>query len=484
MTLEIYLTILGLIAISLATVGVIGLFTVSRIFDKFRTDGLINLIFWPLVIANCVAIIFSARVYSDTSYAFGDHANIMPLANWFLRATTMGLQGVAGIAILYALGKRKFPSGGTFLIIGLAAMFLALALSWVYGVKLYYSFHTTNIFLLMLAVIVTPPIKPERVVAYFKPMLLLILYGSLILALVDPAKYIQINYAGLIPGLNFRLHGLAVHANTLGPIALMYLLLAHWVPYKRGWQILNTLVGLSVLILAQSKTTWTVALIILLVLLAAQWGRKIQQDLKSPNGGLPTIATLAVMFGLFGIVLFYALTGEAARLYDFFGSDKGTTSLTGRTEIWQITYETWEQYPWFGYGPNLWNVDFRITRHFLAAGDAHNQYFQSLGETGILGAFALLLYMSAILFYGLKFFERTKGISLAIVLFILVRSLSEVPIKLGLLLDNSFVMHFMVFVILLTLARAQPTQPRHISKTPLPIEGGSNKIESAQGLAS
>jgi O-antigen ligase len=482
MTLEIYLTILGIIAISVATVGVLGLFVVSRIFDKFRTDGLINLIFWPLVIANCVSIIFSARVYSDASYAFGDHANIMPLANWFLRATTMGLEGVAGIAILYALGKRKFPGGGAFLIIGLAAMFLAIALSWVYGVKFYYSYHTTDIFLLMLAVIVTPPIQPERVVAYFKPMLLLILYGSLILALVDPSKYIQSNYVGIIPMLHFRLHGLAVHANTLGPLALMYLLLARWVPYRQGWQILNTLTALSVLVLAQSKTTWVVALTILLVLLAAQWGRKIKQDLKSPNGGLPTIATLAVMFGLLGFVMFYAMSGDVTGLYGLFSDDKGTTTLTGRTVIWQITYDTWKQYPWFGYGPNLWNIDFRIATHFLAAGDAHNQFFQSLGEAGIVGMFALLLYLSAMLFYGIKFFEKTRGISLALVLFFLFRASSEVPIKLSLLLDNSFVMHFMTFVILLTLARSQSAGALAPSVVSSPAEEWTNKTGIARSL--
>lgn len=483
MTLEIYLTILGLIAISLATVGVIGLFTVSRIFDKFRTDGLINLIFWSLVIANSVSIIFSARVYSDTSYAFGDHASIMPLANWFLRAAVMGIQGVAGIAILYALGKRKFPSGGTFLLIGLSAMFLAFVLSSVYGVKLYHSQHTLNIILVMLAVILSPPIQPERVVAYFKLMLAAFLYGSLIFALVEPAKYIQSNYVGLIPGLDFRLHGLTVHANRLGPIALMYLMLAHWVPYKRGWQILNTLVALTVLVLAQSKTSWIAAFAILLFLLAAQWGQTVKRDLKSPKGGLSAVVSLLVMFGLVGVIMLYAMTGDITRLFDFFASDKNVTSLTGRTEIWQITYETWKQYPWFGYGPNLWNADFRVAKHFLAAGDAHNQFFQSLGGAGIVGVIALFLYMSAMLYYGIKFFVQTKGISLALVLFMLVRASSEVLFNLALLLDTAFVLHFMAFVIFLMLARTQPAGSPSVSRASSPVKVWTNKRETSHGLS-
>jgi hypothetical protein len=65
----------------------------------------------------------------------------------------------------------------------------------------------------MLAIALAPPIAPEKVAVYAKRVLAILLYGSLILALLNPAHYVQTGYVGIIPGFNFRLHGLAPHAN-------------------------------------------------------------------------------------------------------------------------------------------------------------------------------------------------------------------------------------------------------------------------------
>ena len=77
---------------------------------------------------------------------------------------------------------------------------------------------------------------------------------------------------------------------------------------------------------------------------------------------------------------------------------------------------------------------------------------------------------------------KGAGRALALVLFMLVRASAEVPFKLSLLLDQGFVLHFMVFVVLLMLARAQSAESPPATIASPPVKGGMNKIGVARGL--
>jgi O-antigen ligase len=455
MTLPIYLTILGTIAFLAAVIGIFGLFIVSRGVARFSTRGVINVFLWLIVFAATALIMGSAREYtSQYSVTLSGYAGVMPWVVWWLRLSSVALVGVAAMAILMNWSKRSTLRGGTWLLVGLAAMFVAGVASSVLGTKPEFIHQSLYTVLLMLALALTPPIAPELVAVYAKRVLAFLLYGSLILALINPEHYVQTGYSGIIPGFNFRLHGLAPHANGLGPLALLYLLLAYWVPGKRFWHLLGNLVALVVLILAQSKTAWLTALFTLFVLLAYRLSQQVSMEMKSARVGWVTTLGLGLFFTLLLSTLAIFVTANPLdTISRIVTADSELSTLTGRTEIWETTLDTWRRAPWFGYGPTLWDVDFRITHGVLAAWHAHNQYIQALGEAGLVGLGALLLYVGALLGYGIKFASETRGVSLALVFLMLIRSISEIPFKMSVLLDVSFLVHFIVFAVLLMLVR-------------------------------
>lgn len=455
MTLPIYLTILGAIAFLAAVIGVFGLFVVSRGVARFSTRGVINTFLWLIVFAATVRVMGSAREYTaQYSVTLSGYAGVMPWVIWWLRLTSVALVGVAVMAILMNWSKRSALRGGTWLLVGLIMVFLASVASSVLGTKPEFIHQSLYTLLLMLAVALSPPIAPELVAVYAKRVLAFLLYGSLILALIDPGHYIQTGYSGIIPGFNIRLHGLAPHANGLGPLALLYLLLAYWVPGKRQWQLLGNLVALAVLILAQSKTAWLTGFLVLFVLLAYRLSKQASKELNSAQIGWVTTLGLGLFFAmLLSTLVLFVTASPLDTLNHILDADSELTTLTGRTAIWETTLDTWRSSPWFGYGPTLWDVDFRITHGVLAAWHAHNQFIQALGEAGLVGLLALVLYVGALLGYGIKFASETGGVSLALVLLMLIRSISEIPFKLSVLLDVSFLVHLIVFAVLLMLAR-------------------------------
>lgn len=464
MTLPVYLTILGVIAFTAAVVGILGLFVVSRGVSRFGTRGLINVVFWVIVLAGIARIMGSAREYSEAyTVTLSGYAGVMPWVIWVLRFSSLALVGVAVMAILMFWGKRHQLRGGTLLVVGLVLVFLASFASSVLGTKPTFIHQTLYTLLVMLAIALAPPIEPEKVAVYAKRILATLLYGSLILASVDPAHYVQTGYSGIIPGFDFRLHGLAPHANGLGPLALLYLVLAYWVPGKRPWQLLGNLAALAVLILAQSKTAWISGIFIFLVLLVFRLGKQADQELKSAQIGWVTAFGGGLFMAMLALSLaFFVTANPLDTLSRFLTADSELTTLTGRTGIWEITLETWRRSPWFGYGPGLWDVEFRITHGALAAWHAHNQFIQALGEMGLFGLAAMLLYVGAMLGYGLRSAAETRGVSLALVLLMLIRAITEIPFKISVLLDVSFLVHLVVFTVLIMLARraAMPAPAR------------------------
>jgi hypothetical protein len=117
---------------------------------------------------------------------------------------------------------------------------------------------------------------------------------------------------------------------------------------------------------------------------------------------------------------------------DFFGSREGAQlmSMTGRDRIWAIAMEEWQQNPLFGYGPGLWDADFRASIGMFNATDAHNQFMDTLARSGSIGAAGLVIYAAVLMFLSLRHARATGGLSLALFLALALRSVSEVPLLL------------------------------------------------------
>jgi O-antigen ligase len=132
--------------------------------------------------------------------------------------------------------------------------------------------------------------------------------------------------------------------------------------------------------------------------------------------------------------------------------------LNGRTYVWDATIEVWEESRIFGYGPTLWSEEFRARygEFFAFAGQAHNQFIQSLGESGLVGLGALVVYFLTMLVVAMKTSERTAGLSLACFSLIAVRLLTEAALR-TYRVDAAFMLHvFLLYV--LVVAWAERTQ--------------------------
>src|SRR5690606_33070311 len=115
------------------------------------------------------------------------------------------------------------------------------------------------------------------------------------------------------------------------------------------------------------------------------------------------------------------------RLFNFNENVSSYSGLTLRTKIWKNSCEVIKDSPIFGYGlyksqeklmTRYKKVNFR--RGYLYNLNAHNQYLQTLLDSGILGLSILLV----MLFYPLKYF---LNVPLTHTLFSVIMIISLIP---------------------------------------------------------
>lgn len=456
-----FLTTYILIALGMAIAGVLGVFVASRGVERFGSRGVMTFYLWMILFGPTVRLMTAPREYlTESDATLSGYTAIAGWVTWVLRLSSVSIVSVAAVVVLVALIKRQHQQGARFFIAGLVGVALTMLTSATLGEKPAFIHQSLYTLLLMASLILMPRIQPEQIAIETKRVLVVLLLGSLVLGALFPSRYAETNYVGLIPGFHIRLHGLAPHANSLAPLALLYLLLAYWVPGKRFWHVLGVSSALLVLVLTQSKTVWGASLLIMIVVALVRLHQQFTQELRQARIGIATLFTLGVFFG--GVLLMpWLFTDSASGFFDALTAERGVSTLTGRTEIWHVTLETWKDNPWFGYGPDLWDLDFRLQHGAaLAAWHAHNQYIQALGEAGILGLIAYVIYTAAFVYYGFKFAGRTGGISLALLLLILVRTVTEIPLRFNVLLDTTFFVHVVVFAVFLMLARQEAVRDR------------------------
>ena len=62
------------------------------------------------------------------------------------------------------------------------------------------------------------------------------------------------------------------------------------------------------------------------------------------------------------------------------------------------------------------------------ATNAHNQFMETLARSGVVGATALVLYAAVLLALSLRAAKATGGLSIALLIAVALRSMSEVPL--------------------------------------------------------
>jgi exopolysaccharide production protein ExoQ len=270
-----------------------------------------------------------------------------------------------------------------------------------------------------------------------------VMLGSLLAAWWAPALALDRDYASLIPGLSWRLVGLTDHANSLGALAVVALMLELSPAVQAKPRLLLLIPALAVLLLSQSKTAW-VEVVLALSLLRFNGLRARLFGLERARGAVGMLALLAIAVALLLILLGMLASSDRALAWIDHAS---LTTLTGRTKIWEITWAEFERSPWLGYGPALWDAQYRYEQGLVSVGQGHNQYIHTLGQAGLVGAGCLLVYVATLLRNSLAAWRAGMGLPLALVLLLLVRGVTETPLNLNSILSTDAFLHLLAFAL-------------------------------------
>ncbi len=329
-----------------------------------------------------------------------------------------------------------------------------------------FSYKELYVPIILLAAYCQPVRDLRLVLGAAKLTIAALLLGSLLGIAVRPDFVLHRPEPGVIPGIDWRLFGLTAHANTLGPVALLGMLLELYSPSRRKWmRWLNLGSGAAVFVLAQSRTAWVAGLLIMIfvwVPLSIGPGRSPRGDLHGFNRTVWTL--IGCMALLIAVVAGTAALGGTEYLQR--KTDLGT--LNGRFQIWDITLQAWRDNVLFGYGPEIWGAERRMRFNMFHVGQAHNQFVQTLGEAGLVGLVLLTIYLLTLLYAAWRRFVVSRGLILALLVLLLARSITEAPMRSEGLLTWTTFLH----VLLLLVACHYMRQPAaHVaSEAPSPLE--------------
>jgi O-antigen ligase len=368
-------------------------------------------------------------------------------STWGLRLFTFTLLGVCVAKVLGQWFQRnRVQTVGASSLFKAAVFFFFCnnVLNSVFGTVpafIHNSFYTIVVFMAAYAGRDEPL---DRVLAFAKAALLGMMLLSLVAAIIKPDLALEPNYRGWIPGLSVRLWGVGSNANSIGPLALVFLLIEYMQPYQKKWlHWLGIVVTFSVLLLAQSKTAWGAFILVASVLI---WYRVHKGKLGVD------IRLILIFIFLLSLVLLAVMLFDPGRIWDKIASSQAgsdITTLTGRRQIWAVAVNEWLHNPLFGYGPEIWGAEHRQRIGMQFAFSAHNQFLQSLSAAGIFGFLSLITYLFFLGLGAFKAVKLTQGVSVALFLVILVRSISETPLVLGTLFNGDFLTHILLFMICL-----------------------------------
>ncbi len=315
-------------------------------------------------------------------------------------------------------------------------------------------------FILCCAAVIMSPNEVSLSVTSIRNALALFLLAGLCFLVIKPSLVLNPNYHGLIPFLNIRLAGLANHANGLGALSALFLLLLWKHPFSNRYlSALFWITGSISLLLSQSKTSW-----IALILCAASsyyftYGYRIKEhflNYKNPHfSGILLGSTLLICF-MFGVITMF--TDLPDTLSGFFNSQTGSTltSFSGRDIIWDIALEEWHKNPIFGYGVTIWDQAFRTSIQLDNATSAHNQFYQSLSSAGLIGVAGLVIYGLILFYFSLLTAKKSAGLSLALFLLIITGCFSESSLTMDALGRESLPHVLLLMILATTYERRKP----------------------------
>ena len=403
-----------------------------------RSHGYLHLIFYAMVVMVALSTILSGRDLSvvNLNLAEAPAAPRHPIMRWTQPLLSLLMLTVAGERILsYWLRRDKTVHAPLVLLLSYIIFWLGTVVApALLGAHPNISHDYAYPLVIGTAAVLVTGIERDVAFKAARNVLFVFMVASLLLIPFKSGMVLETTYSqGLLPGVP-RLAGLAAHAVSLAILAQLGLICLLTIPYEQKW--LNRLawgVGLTVLFLAQSKTTWIAFVLSWMCFVVVRHGpsflRRVGDPVR-PEFGIVSILMVMLAVLAVGMVLVFGDLGT--RINIFFNSAEGAqlASLTGRDKIWAIAYDEWQRNPIFGYGPLIWETDFRNSIGMPNATHAHNQFMDTLSRSGIVGAVSLLIYALVLMVLSMRYARESKGLTLALFVLLAMRSVSEVPLSL------------------------------------------------------
>lgn len=306
-------------------------------------------------------------------------------------------------------------------------------------------------------------LEREKILAYSRNGLFLYVMAGVALAPVWPTMVLDTSYnQGLLPGVP-RFGGLSAHPVMMGLLTQTALLLAWARPFEKRWLNVGAWTfGLGVLFLAQSKTAWLAFLLSAMCMVVVRRTAPAMSRAGDPRQNSFGVGLLMVVIG--GAVAFLVamlVMDLPGVVDDFFATSQGAqlASMTGRDRIWVVALEEWANHPVFGYGPTIFDAEYRQAIGMPNATHAHNQFIDTLARCGTVGFIGLVLYSLVLLGMSFKYARATKGLSLAMFATLALLSISEVPLMLAGYGTDVFT-HLLLVVVLASAAAEKRPPPR------------------------
>jgi len=438
-----------LVALVLGLMVPVAIVTSGLLAEKWSDSSKIAVILGVLILGNALSVLLSGRaIYSQEEMAL----NPMLLAQdpeqgrgvWAGRLTSATILFVSlGEIFRWVTGRRKMPAVAKQLWLAFLAFYIAsywvgvafatsrdIQLSWVYA----------PIAFAALALLSQTGLNKDALTK-LEWVLVGILAASLLGAALLPGMTVERGYKSWIPGFNFRLYGFSDHANSLGIIAALAVILqlSPFVRKKPNFLFLG--ISLVALIFTQSKTAWVVAFVgVVLVRFEDLRGQSRNATPGHLSMFMVAAGSLLTALALIGLMLSINY-GLLERLLNF----QDAVTFTGRTRIWEISWNEFLKNPLFGYGPALWDLNYRYQNNFMAAGQAHNQFFQTVGQAGLLGLLSLAWYVYLMGRNCALSWRHTSGLAGITFVSLLIRCFSESPMRLSGLSGMDAFVHLLAF---------------------------------------
>lgn len=414
--------------------------------ERFIGTWLDRAIIPAIAVGICVSSLLSGRSLQDAATDLNlSTEGLSPAGSMILRVITASLLGVC-IARIFGQWLRHYKSpkySGRALFVSFLAVFISHnVLSSVLGTQpafIHNFFYSVIVFTAVFAVRGEPlaPIIEAAKLALYGMMIL-----SLIAAVVKPDLALQPGYRGWVPGISVRLWGVGSNANSIGPLALVTFLLEYMQPTQKKWIRWPALIATFwVFVLAQSKTVWAVSVLLMLLLF---WYR-----ISKPGKGLDIRVALALIFAMCLLLLGILIVDPVSLWERIAGTRAGSdlATLSGRGQIWSIAIAEWLKNPIFGYGPEIWGLEFRQRIGLQFATSAHNQFLQSASAAGLVGLTSLLVYLYLLGSAALNRARSTRGVSVALFAMVLARAVTETPLTLSTVFNGDLLTHILLFTI-------------------------------------